>query len=505
MAWFFQDFSGIDDVIRLYRDEHPNVSIEKEHVPSAEFTTKQAANFVAGTAADAMWGEGMQFPKFHDNNWTLDLTEHAKADKLNLRRDYALVGVELWCDKVRAMPMQVGPRAFYYNKTLLESVGAKDPWDDLKGEWTWEDMVTAAQKVARDTNGDGRNDQWGLQIPLTGLSEGYAMWAWTLGGAPADYKNMKFTFTSPTFREAAQFVHDLALRQKLIVTDDELTELRNAGVRDAFVGGKVAFFLRASPNVGTTLRDVGSSFRWDIAPFPKKDARRPGVALSSGNPNIIWSGTKAPDAGLLLAALPGGAGDAEPVRQDQDLHPGAQGRVEGVRDAHSRRAAAHRGLHGRVPAPLRDPLLPPQHRPLHRAVRHRDAGGAGGEQEPGRRPARRRAAGEPAGGLRPVPPLQGAGRADPADLTAPPAAGRGRGPMVGRGTEDGHGPAHPRAAPDGPAPAGRAGRLRGARAQALAMQALTCAAAFRRPVAAATLPLTMSVRVCVIRTLRSPT
>ena len=64
----------------------------------------------------------------------------------------------------------------------------------------------------------------------------------------------------------------------------------------AFVGGKVAFFLRASSNVGTTLRDVGSSFQWDIAPFPKKDARRQGVALSSGNPNIIWSGTKSPDA-----------------------------------------------------------------------------------------------------------------------------------------------------------------------------------------------------------------
>jgi multiple sugar transport system substrate-binding protein len=296
MAWFFQDFSGIDDVIRVYRDKHPNVTVEKEHVPSAEFTTKQAANFVAGTAADAMWGEGMQFPKFHDNNWTLDLTEHAKVDKLNLRRDYALVGVELWCDRVRALPMQVGPRAFYYNKALLESVGAKDPWDDLKGEWTWDDLVTAAQKVARDTNGDGRNDQWGLQIPLTGLSEGYAMWAWTLGGAPADYKNMRFTFTTPLFREAAQFVFDLAVRQRLIVTDDELAELRGAGVRDAFVGGKVAFFLRASPNVGTTLRDVGSSFPWDIAPFPKKDARRPGVALSSGNPNIIWSGTKAPEA-----------------------------------------------------------------------------------------------------------------------------------------------------------------------------------------------------------------
>ena len=295
MAWFFQDFSGIDDVIRTFNDKVPNVKIEKEYVPSAEFTTKQAANFVAGTASDCMWGEGMQFPKFHDNNWTLDLTERTKVDKLNLRRDYALVGVELWCDKVRALPMQVGPRAFYYNKTMLKTAGAPDPWDDLKGEWTWDDLLRIAQKVTRDTNGDGKTDQWGIQVPYTDLSEGYAMWAWTLGGAPADYKKMQYSVTSPLFKEAAQWVYDLVMRHKVVVTNDELNQLRQAGIRDAFIGGKVAFFLRASPNVGPTQKEVANNFQWDIAPFPKKDPKRPGVALSSGNPNIGYSGSKNPD------------------------------------------------------------------------------------------------------------------------------------------------------------------------------------------------------------------
>ena len=52
MAWFFQDFSGIDDLIRIYQEKRPNVTIQKDYVPGgAEFTTKQAANFVAGTAS----------------------------------------------------------------------------------------------------------------------------------------------------------------------------------------------------------------------------------------------------------------------------------------------------------------------------------------------------------------------------------------------------------------------------------------------------------------------
>jgi multiple sugar transport system substrate-binding protein len=178
---------------------------------------------------------------------------------------------------------------------MHRAVGAPDPWDDLKGDWTWNDLVAIAQKVTRDAGGDGQLDQWGIQLPYTNLSEGYAMFAWTLGGGPADYKNMRFTLTSPAFREAAEFVHNLVTRLKVVVTDEELAQLRQAGVRDAFIGGKVAFFLRASPNVGPIVRDVGDSFQWDVAPFPKKDGRQLGVALSSGNPNIIWSGTKHPD------------------------------------------------------------------------------------------------------------------------------------------------------------------------------------------------------------------
>ena len=408
MAWFFQDFSGIDDVVRVFQEGHAGITIEKEHVPSTDFTTKQAANFVAGTAADVMWGEGMQFPKFHDNNWTLDLTGRTKADKLNLVKDYALVGVEQWCDQVRALPMQVGPRAFYYNKTLLKSAGAKDPWDDLGGDWTWDDLVRAAQLVTRDTNGDGQLDQWGIQLPYTNLSEGYAMFAWTLGGAPADYKGMKFTLTTPQFREAAQFVHDLVSRQRLVVTDEETAQLRQAGVRDAFVGGKVAFFLRASPNVGPTLKDVGTSFDWDIAPFPARDARRPGVALSSGNPNIGWSGTKAPDEVYAWMRFLAGPETQGSFARTRLYTPALKSAWKDYEAGPPKHISTFTGVY---PPPVRNPLLPPQHGALDAALRRRDEARLRRLEEPRRRPAGRRAADEPAGGLRRVPALQGHGRA----------------------------------------------------------------------------------------------
>ena len=265
--------------------------------------------------------------------------------------------------------------------------------------------MRAAQLVTRDTNGDGQLDQWGIQLPYTNLSEGYAMFAWTLGGAPADYKGMKFTLTSPQFREAAQFVHDLVARQRLVVTDEETAQLRQAGVRDAFVGGKVAFFLRASPNVGRRCKDVGSSFEWDIAPFPARDARRPGVALSSGNPNIGWSGTKAPDEVYAWMRFLAGPETQGSFARTRLYTPALKSRLEGLRGrpAGSTSAASPTS----TAAPTESTSTTTTRCP-RRALRRGDEARLRRLQEPRRRPAGRRAADEPAGGLRRVPALQGA-------------------------------------------------------------------------------------------------
>ena len=36
-------------------------------------------------------------------------------------------------------------RGVYYNKTMIKAAGAKDPWDDLKGKWTLDDMLEIAK------------------------------------------------------------------------------------------------------------------------------------------------------------------------------------------------------------------------------------------------------------------------------------------------------------------------------------------------------------------------
>ena len=79
-----------------------------------------------------------------------------------------------------SVPHWADPNAVFYNKTLLRQAGARDPWDDLKGEWSLTNLVELAKAVTRDLDGDGRPDTWGLQWNYNHPSH-VAMLAWTLG------------------------------------------------------------------------------------------------------------------------------------------------------------------------------------------------------------------------------------------------------------------------------------------------------------------------------------
>ena len=57
-----------------------------------------------------------------------------------------------------ALPYESVPTLMFVNKTLLEREGIQIP----ENQWTWEDFYDICQKVTKDTDGDGRIDQFGV-------------------------------------------------------------------------------------------------------------------------------------------------------------------------------------------------------------------------------------------------------------------------------------------------------------------------------------------------------
>ena len=153
---------------------------------------KYTAWYVSGTAPDVVNGDNFSWSTFYNSGVILELTDFLKRDKIDLKQNYVLMGSEVWCGKTYAMPYDADPRAIYYNKTLLKQAGAKDPWDDLKGQWTFADMEEMMVKTSK-VQGSPGTDVYGIRTDYAGMSEGNGMFVWSFGGKWADFDQMKYT------------------------------------------------------------------------------------------------------------------------------------------------------------------------------------------------------------------------------------------------------------------------------------------------------------------------
>ena len=139
------------------------VKVTVESLPSADFRTGLATTMAAGTAADTFIDDVWNMVKYYDAGLILDIADRLKADKIDLNTDYGLIGLEQYCGKVYLIPFVLSPHAWYYNKNMFKEVGAKDPWDDLNGQWTFDDFRDAAMKITQT----GGGKRWGAQLGAT--------------------------------------------------------------------------------------------------------------------------------------------------------------------------------------------------------------------------------------------------------------------------------------------------------------------------------------------------
>lgn len=82
-----------------------------------------------------------------------------------------LVPVSTYKGKTYALPGDIvspstvnGPGSgVFFNKAIFERDGLESPYDLVKSnKWTWDKLIELATKATKDTNGDGKAEQWGL-------------------------------------------------------------------------------------------------------------------------------------------------------------------------------------------------------------------------------------------------------------------------------------------------------------------------------------------------------
>jgi multiple sugar transport system substrate-binding protein len=272
------------DVINLgvptWKEQYPNVTVEIESA-GGQYRDKLTTQMAAGTAPDIIMADYWSNPRYYEQKLMLNLTDYVKRDGIDIQKDYDIVALEVWCGQVMAIPFVKSTHAYNYNKNMFKQAGLPDPWDDLKGEWTWDQFRTAARTLTK-MGPDGKPQVWGLSIDYTAHEYHMGPFVYSNGGETADFDQMKYTLDNPKTIEAFEFVYAMLLQDKSIIPKADAAALSTAGIADPFVGGKVAMTDDGTGRQWFWLQNI-KDFEWDIAPVPVPQKGMTAISSAAGD------------------------------------------------------------------------------------------------------------------------------------------------------------------------------------------------------------------------------
>lgn len=306
-----------NNAIANFESEHPNIDVQLEAVPQ-EYGTKLLAQFASGSAPDVfMTGDG-DVATFQSLGAVENLDPYIDGDA-GFDRGVLYPAVAAFGEVAGStyyLTKDYSPLVLYYNKTQFDDAGL----DTLTSDWTWDDLLSAAQKLTIDANGndatspdfDASNIQrWGMQIP-----DGWGDVVWTRGILPLIYQNggeliasdgstLDGSMNSESTVSALQWYVDLFNKYHVSPTHDEVASY--AGV-DMFQSGLVSMqWTGVWPLLGYKADDT---MNFGTSGLPTGPAGNANVLCWSGF--AMYSGSQNKDAAWeFLKYIGAGEGAAE--------------------------------------------------------------------------------------------------------------------------------------------------------------------------------------------------
>ena len=186
------------EVLDGFLAEHgEKYSIEIDDTPWGEFKTKLNLGVASGTApalylmdsgyvADAGYsGANEDLKPLIDRDLNVD--DYVSAVLSGTDKDGHVWGV----------PHAMNATMIYYNKSLFDKKGVEYPTAD----WTWDDMISKAQALSYDEDGDGKNDFYGLSW-ANNITVGWLPMMLSFGLEPIDETYTKAQLNTPEVKRA---------------------------------------------------------------------------------------------------------------------------------------------------------------------------------------------------------------------------------------------------------------------------------------------------------------
>jgi multiple sugar transport system substrate-binding protein len=291
----------------VFRQQHPNVKLNV--VYDADHRNKLNTQIAADSAPDTFIHDVWSTAKYVDAGAVMDLTTRLKTDKIDLAKDYYLIGVEQWCGKAYAYPFYVTSMLLAYNKDLLKKFGAPDPWDKYQGKWSWPEFLDVARLVTKPAGGEYATGTWGLAMDGNGvdnIDRNYQVWMTSNGGETYDVSKMRYTLDDPKTIEAYDFLVKLVNEHKVMLGPTEAADLAKSITGERFVAGIVGFCQESTGRLALYAQQIGNKFEWDVVPFPSGNKSLPFIGHSDADTNQAYAKGKHLDEAYAAIKFIGG-------------------------------------------------------------------------------------------------------------------------------------------------------------------------------------------------------
>jgi len=292
MRW--ADPSELDatrEALAAFELMNPTIRVKLEYTSWGQYHTKLQTLIAGREAPDVFALSGLWFHDLRERGLLTDLTPFVDADSLvNLDAFYA-PPVDLFTHdgKLYGLPRDFNTIALFYNPDLFDAAGVDYP--DWTGDWS--NLQNAARTLTRDLDGDGRVDQWGLQVS-NDMEVSWGNYVYQAGGNILDAERRHCHLADEEAIGALEFLATLIHEDKVSPSPIDMESLSGQPFRN----GRIAMITSGS----WTLRrlDETPDFRYGLAPLPHGKTR---AAIANGVANGISSSTRHARAAWALTTF----------------------------------------------------------------------------------------------------------------------------------------------------------------------------------------------------------
>lgn len=234
-------WTGVDEakqlqaIIDKINTDNTEYQIVHEPLP-ADYYTQIQTQLAGGTAADLLWMDQNHMSLAADGSFLplTDCVANAAPQTAGDVKDYypGIIQTAYQGDTLYGLPWIAQPVVVYYNKDMFDAAGLDQPTAD----WTWDDFITDAKALTKDTNGDGTIDQWGT------IANGWPppqMFIWQAGGDVISPDLATSPIDSPAAVKGVEFYLSWAYNPEMAPSADIINE---QGFDAMYTAGKIGMF-----------------------------------------------------------------------------------------------------------------------------------------------------------------------------------------------------------------------------------------------------------------------